>query len=237
MSLGFSALTVLLLYGSHLLTFKETIVPASIVFIVAFIVLGFKTAKKLEKIFLEVGKLLQNQKFDLAIQTLKSAYPLTRYQFGVKSQLDSQIGMILYLRKEFNQSIPYLEQSKRLGHWMGVAMLAVAYFKKKDYAHMQTSFEYLASKAKKQGLVWNLYAYCLLALNKKEEAQQVLARGVNAAKEDGRVKDNLLDLQNGKKTIKMKTYAEWYQFHLEAPPVQTADRRSLFSAKRRYDWN
>jgi predicted Zn-dependent protease len=221
------------LYFTHLLRLGEAIVPGVIAMLAALFILGRRVFKELEGIFEQAGKDLQNQRFDAALQTLKSAFSLTKRQFGVASQLNSQIGMILYLRKDFNGAIPYLEQSRRFGHWMALAMLAVAYYKKKDNKRMRETFDLLVSRAKKQGLAWNLYAYCLTQIGEQAEAQAVLARGDVATKDDKRVKENLLALQNGKK-LKMKGYAEqWYQFHLEAPPVQMLDGRSQFSARRR----
>lgn len=222
------------LFFSHLLKWGEALVPAVIVVIGTMIVLGRRTLKQMEAVFEKVGKELQNQRFDAAVATMKAAYPLARKQIGMTSQLEAQIGMIAYVRKDFNGSIPYFERSKRLGHWVGVAMLAVAYYKKKDHAKMRETFELVVTRAKKQGLAWNLYAYCLSQIGDEEGAQAVLARGVKASENDKRVAENLIAMQNGKK-IKMKGYAEqWYQFHLEAPPMQTMmDGRSMFSARRR----
>lgn len=222
------------LFASSLLRWGEALVPAVIAVVVTMVVLGRKVMKQMEGVFEKVGKELQNQRFDQAIATMKGAYPLAKKQFGMTSQLDAQIGMITYIRKDFSASIPYFERSKRLGHWVGVAMLAVAYYKKKDYTKMRETFELVTSRAKKQGLAWNLYAYCLSQIGEDAAAQAVLARGVKASDNDKRVAENLIAMQNGKK-IKMKGYAEqWYQFHLENPPMQTMmDGRSMYSARRR----
>ena len=232
-SLGAGFLVFAALYFPRVLNAGESLVPAFIAAVAAMFVLGRSIFRQMEKLFAEAGKDLQAQRFDAAIKTLKSGYSLEKKQFGVRSQLDSQIGMIMYLRKEFKESIPYLERSRRLGHWLGVAMLAVAHYKKKDHEKMRETFELLVKRAKKQGLAWNLYAYCLSQIGDDAGAQAVLSRGAAVAKTDDRVKENLLNVQNGKK-IKMRGYAnEWYQFHLEAPPMQMMDGRSQFSARRR----
>jgi hypothetical protein len=232
-SLAIGVAVTLALYLPHLLRLGEAIVPGLIAAIAAMFILGRRVFKEMEAIFNEAGKDLQNQRFDAAIATLKKGLALEKKQFGVRSQIDSQIGMILYLRKDTNGSITHLERSKRLGHWLGVAMLAVAYYKKKDHARMKETFELVTRRAKKQGLAWNLYAYCLAQIGEDKAAQDVLARGDAATSGDKRVKENLLAVQNGKK-IKMRGYADqWYQFHLETPPVQTMDGRGMFSARRR----
>jgi hypothetical protein len=234
-SLAVGGVVFAVLFFTHLLTLGEALVPAVIGVAVAMFVLGRRVFKAMERLFEEAAKDLQNQRFDAAIKTLKTGYSLTRRQFGVQSQLDSQIGMITFLRKDTNAAIPFLDRSKRLGHWFGVGMLGVAYYKKKDYTRMRESFELMVKRAKKQGLAWNLYAYCLSQMGETAAAQAVLVRGESATAGDKRVKENLLALQNGKKfDKKMRSYAEqWYQFGLDTPPVTMMDGRSQFSARRR----
>lgn len=232
-SLGLGALSFSILYFTHLLRLGESIVPAVIVILASFFVMGRRTFKRVEAIFEEASKELRNQRFDAAVALLKSAYIYAPWQIGVRTQIDSQVGIIHYLRKDFNGAIPYLQRSQRFGHWLSAAMLAVAYYKKKDHKRMNDTFELVVGRAKKQGLVWNLYAYCLTQIGQEQAAQKVLSRGDAATKGDKRVRENLLAVQNGKK-IKMRGYAEqWYQFHLDAPPQQLADGRSMFSARRR----
>ena len=101
-------------------------------------------------------------------------------------------------------------------------MLGVIYYKKKNHEEMRKTFTVVTKRAKKQGIVWNLYAYLLCQIGARDEALQILILGLKKTKEDTKIKDSLLNLQNGKK-IKMKMYKEqWYQFHLERPPTQYA---------------
>ena len=197
-SLAVGVVVFAALFFTKLLSAAESSVPAVIATIATLFVLGRKVFKQLEQLFTEAGKELQQQRFDAAINTLKSGYKFARQQFGVQSQLDSQIGMILFLRKDTNAAIPFLERSKRLDHWFGVGMLAVAYFKKKDYTRMKEAFELVVKRGKKQGLAWNLYAYCLTQIDENAAAQAVLVRGKTATNGDQRVSDNLLALQIGR---------------------------------------
>lgn len=210
------------LFLTKLLTAGESAVPAVIAVAIAYFVLARMTFKKVEAIMLEAQTSLQAMppRVDQAIAVMQRAYPYGDHQFGVRSQIDTQIGMLHYMMQEFNKALPYLEKSLRFGHWMGGAMLGVLYYKKKNNEKMKETFEFVSKRARKQGLVWNLYAYLLTQLNENDKAQQVLATGVKETKGDERVKESLLALQNGKK-IKMKAYKEqWYQFHLERPPAQ-----------------
>lgn len=210
------------LFFSKLLTAGESAVPAVLAVAITYFVFARMTFKKVEAIMMEAQNALQTMppRIDAAIATMQKAYPYGAQQFGVKSQIDTQIGMLLYMTQDFNKALPYLEKSLRFGHWMGGAMLGVLYYKKKNNEKMKETFEFVTKKGRKQGLVWNLYAYLLTQIGENDKAQQVLGLGVRETKGDEKVKESLLALQNGKK-IKMKVYKEqWYQFHLERPPAQ-----------------
>ena len=103
------------------------------------------------------------------------------------------------------------------------AMLAVAYYKgKKDLDGAIKVLEETVKVAKKNGLLWSLYAWILVQEKRNDAAIDVLARGKAAAPDDNYLAENLTLLQNGK-ALKMKSYGEqWYQFGLEMPPGAAA---------------
>ncbi|MEE2960974.1 MAG: hypothetical protein VYA34_09540 [Myxococcota bacterium] len=215
-------LVCLVLYLPELLSLSESVVPGVLGVMITYFILARGTFKKAESTFTDSMQYLQKAppRFDLAIQQMEAARPLGRDQFGIDSQIDSQIGVLYFLQKQYNQAVPYLERSLGFGHWMGGAMLGVIHYKKKNHDEMKKTFEVLTKKAKKQSLVWNLYAYLLCQIGEQDKAQALLVRALKPTKDDPKVKESLTSLQNGKK-IKMKAYKEqWYQFHLENPPKQ-----------------
>ncbi|MEL6340299.1 MAG: hypothetical protein AAFP04_12990 [Myxococcota bacterium] len=217
---GFVVTAALSLSG--LLSIGESAVPGVLVFIVVFFVLARRTFKQVEKVFSGAMRALQAvpPKTELAITALENARGFGRWQFGVESQVESQIGMIHFLQQKFDKALPHFERSLSFGHWMGGAMLGVIHYKKKNHGEMKRVFEIVVKKAKKAGLAWNLYAYLLQQIGERDQAQAVLVRALKRTGDDSKVKDALLAVQNGKK-IKMKSYKDqWYQFHLERPPMQ-----------------
>ncbi len=211
-----------LLYFTGLLRLGEATVPGILGLLISYFILARRSFKSVEAIFSKAGQYLQSPppKFDLAVRTMEEAYALAPYQIGIRTQVDAQIGALLFLQKEFNKALPYLQRSLGLGHWLSGAMLGVIYYKKKNHDEMRKTFDVVTKRAKKQGLVWNLYAYLLCQIGERDAAQQILVKGLAKTKNDAKIKESLLNLQNGKK-IKMKTYKEqWYQFHLERPPNQ-----------------
>ena len=221
-AIGIGALTWAGLYYSRLLGLGESIVPGVFVMLLAYYALARRSFKAVEKIFNASAKALQSMppKLELAVSTLESAYVHAPRQIGVRTQIDSQIGMLHFLNKDYNKALPYLSRARGFGHWMGTAMLAVIYYKKKELDLMRQTLEIVTKKGKKTNLAWSLKAYLLCQINERDAAQAVLIEGLKHTKDDAKVKENLLSLQNGKK-LKMRAYKEqWYQFHLERPPPQ-----------------
>ncbi len=207
---------------THLLRPLEALVPGLVLTLVAYGMLARRTFRQLEATFQRASGSLQQMppKFAQAVGVMQGAYALAPRQFGVRSQIDTQIGVLYFLQKDYSRALPYLQRSLLFGYWLGGAMLGVIYYKKKDHAQMRKTFAVVTRRGKKQGLVWSLYAYLLLQIGDREAAQRTLAEGKRKVKDDPRLGEALLALQNNKK-LRMKAYKEqWYQFHLERPPQE-----------------
>jgi tetratricopeptide (TPR) repeat protein len=96
---------------------------------------------------------------------------------------------------------------------------------------MEETFEFAVRLSKKEPLLWNVYAYCLDKIKKREKAIEVLGRARKELPNNKFLIENLVALQNDKK-MRMKVYNEqWYQFHLEKPPVQRSQQTPRFSRR------
>lgn len=225
------------LYFTHVLRLGEALVPALLALMVAFVVLALRTKNRLEMLFMAVQKEAQAGHMERAIELLKSGYALARYQLGVRSQIDVQIGSLYFIQKKFAEALPYLRGAGLLAPWQSHAMLAVIHFKRKRHEEAKKLLAAMVKRSKRASLAWNLYAYCLCELGENAAAMKVLSDGDVATKGDPKIRDNLLALQNGKK-MKMKAYGlEWYQFHLEAPPTQIVTQSPYGARARRRQWN
>jgi tetratricopeptide (TPR) repeat protein len=162
----------------------------------------------------------RNQIVDEAIRRLKVGYAYGKWQFMVHSQIDAQIGIVLYqMRNDINAALPYLEKSFQR-NWIAQAMLAVVYMKKHNPDKMKNTFELAIRFNKKQPLLWGVFAYCLNKIKDTDGAIDVLNRGLAENKNNAALQENLTQLQNGKK-MKMKEFGDqWYQFNLEKPQMQ-----------------
>lgn len=173
---------------------------------------------KIEALMAQVTKELQAQKFDKAIKTLKAGYPLGNWQFFVRSQIQAQIGTIYYIQKDFDTAIGYLKEGFTR-HWVAMGMLAILYQKKGDRANMEATFEKAVKGTPKEGMLWSLYAYCMLKEGERDKALDILARGLKKLPDDEKLLANQTAVAN-KQKMKMRGYGElWMQFYMEKTPA------------------
>lgn len=195
--------------------------PGIIALIVAYILLARRSMKQVEGIMNSAQEEMKNQRIERGVEIMKSAYPIGKWQFLVSSQIDGQIGYILYMSKKFDDAEPYLRRAFKK-NWVPRAMLGTLLYKRKKYDEMKEVFEDAVQHNKKEALLWNIYAYCLWKTNERDEAIKVLNRALEHIKADDKTSSNLKALQNNKK-MKMRGWnLLWYQFHLDAPPAQQA---------------
>lgn len=176
--------------------------------------LGKQVMKYINEIMDNAARELQAGRIDYAIKLLNSGYKYSNRHPFIKSQLNSQIGVIYYTKKEFDTAFGYLEKSF-VKHWVAQGMLAVIYMKRYNKKKMIETFEKATRANAKEGFLWNLYAFCLAKIGQQEEAIKILTLGQKKNPLDDKIKNNLSSLRNNEK-MKMKNYGDmWYQFHLE----------------------
>ena len=198
-----------------------------------FIFLGRKVQERMEQLMAQMQKDIQAGKIDRAIDTLKSGYSLKHRHILVASQLNSQIGTLYFLKKDHDKALEYLKKGF-IKHYVGQGMMAVIYFKRKDYETMKKVLEATIQASKKESICYSLYAYLLYQLKQKDEAVAILQKGLKKLPEDEKLRVNLTQLQNNKK-MKMKAYGDlWVQFMLERPPrIMQAPPRHMMRVKKK----
>lgn len=207
------------------------ILPGLIGFAATYLVLAQRAMKELTALSEEAQKEMGQQRIDRAIETLKSGFPLGKRQFLVAPLLHANLGTLLYVKGDFDGAFPHLEKGYAR-NYMAKAMLGAYWFKKGDAEKMKAAFELATKYGKKDPLVWALYAYCLMRLNRKDDALGVLGRGVEKNPSDEKLKNAQLAVQNNKR-MKMRAFGpQFYQFHLEPLPHDlTGGRRPTWQRR------
>ncbi len=203
-------------YFAPSLPWWGALITALIVFVGVFYLIGRTIMKKVMAIMDTVTKDLQGQRLEKAIRELQGALQYGKWQIYVEGQINAQIGMIYYMKRDFNAAFPYLEKAF-FKNWVAMGMLAVSYMKRNKNEKMRQAFDKALQGTPKESLLWNLYAYCLVEIGDTAKAKEVLEKGLKKLPGDDRIKYNLEALNEGKK-MKMKNFGEmWLQFHLERP--------------------
>lgn len=192
------------------------VMVAVLVFTAVFALISRIISKKLMADLEQAGKDLQGQRFEKAIRGMKDALRYGPWQMYVKEQINSQIGMAYYVKRDFSNAFPYLEKSF-FKNWIALGMLAISYMKRQKRDKMEKTFERAVQWNGKESLLWNLYAYCLAEeCGERTKAIAVLERGLKKLPGDTHIIENLGHLQTGEK-MKMRSFGDpWYQFHLES---------------------
>jgi predicted Zn-dependent protease len=191
------------------------ILAAVLVFVGCFLLIARYITKKLEGIMEPAMKDIQAQRFDKGIRDLKEALKYAKWQIYVEAQINSAIGMVYYVRRDFSTAFPYLEKGF-FKNWVTMGMLAVTYMKRNKNDKMKETFEKATVASPKESLLWSLYAYCLNETGDHVKACEVLSKGLQKLPGDDNIKRNL-ELCRENKRLNMKGYGEmWFQFHLES---------------------
>jgi len=176
----------------------------------------------LRQVMLKINASVEVAQKDLAANRVEKAVRVIeevqkkygRWQFYVTQQMNSQIGSIHYLKRDFSKAFEYLNKGFAR-HWVGMAMLAICYMKRSQTGKMIDTFEKAVAVTRKEPLLWSLYAFCLEKVGERDKAVKVMERGLKELKADERMQENLAALRDGKK-MKMQGYGDlWFQFHLE----------------------
>lgn len=230
-SIGAALVDFLLLYYFGL-PWWGAIIVSLFVFAGTFVLISRMVMKKVMAVMETVAKDLQGQRLEKAVRELQGAFRYSKWQIYVAGQINSQIGMIYYMKRDFNTAFPYLEKGF-IKNWAAMGMLAISYMKRNKNDKMREAFEKALQGTSKESLLWNLYAYCLVEINDTTKALEVLTRGLKKLPGDERLKFNLDALQNGKK-MKMKNFGDmWLQFHLERQNVVMKQQAAAMAGMRR----
>ncbi len=208
------AVLLILIFGFKLAWFVSLIL-AMLVFMGVFILFSRIIMKKVTASIESAGKDLQGQRFEKAVRELKDCLKYGKWQIYVEGQLNAQIGMIYYMKRDFSNAFPYLEKAF-FKNWVAMGMLAICYLKRQKKDKMIATFEKTVQWTTKESLLWNLYAYCLVEAGETGKAKEALEKGLKKMPGDPHLKENLEYLQQGKK-MKMRHFGDmWFQFHLES---------------------
>ncbi len=207
-------------------TLPGAITPAVVATLVAAVLLMRYAGKKINPVVEEAQRHLQGGRRELALKSLRSGLAYRYWHPMLEGQLRTQIGALLYANGDLDGAIEELSKASSRP-WEAPAFLGCAHFKRKgDDGAMVKAFDKAVKSGAKDSLSWTVYAWCLAARGKKDEAAKVLQKGLEKLPTEQRLKTNLELVQAGKK-MKVAPYGDrWSAFALDGsvPGVPKAAR-------------
>jgi tetratricopeptide (TPR) repeat protein len=211
---------------SHLVHGYWGLVPPALIAFIGVTVLMFRRAAgRLDPMVKSVEKHLAGGRRELAIKTLREGLALGRWHPLLAGQLHAQIGAIEYVAGDLDAAEEELSRASRYP-WVSRAFLGCVYFKRRDEKKMRQAFDVAVKVGAKEGIVWTLYAYCLIARGQRDEAVKMLEQGLKKNPGDHRLEANLELAKEGKR-LKTAPYGDsWARFALdgEGPVLPKAAR-------------
>lgn len=203
------------LRASQLITSSAAaILPGILAALVAAIFLFRRVASRINPIVEGAQKHLQGGRREMALQTLRDGLRWTKWHPWLEPQLRTQIGALLYNQQDLDGAIAELRHGSK-SPWESRVFLACAYFKKKEPEPMVKAFEDAAKAGEKEELYWTIYAWCLNAQGKKDEAKKVIERGLDKLPGNARLRGQLEAIAEGKK-LKVAPFGDrWAAFGLD----------------------
>jgi tetratricopeptide (TPR) repeat protein len=207
-------------------TWAFGIVLGLTVAVVVFIVQSRRTARKLEPVFEQVQRQVQQGNTKLALRSLEEMLPLGKWQVLLTGQLYAQMGSLCFTIGDEARALEYLEKaSPRVAD--GQLFLASLYYRRKNLDKARSVLETAIRYNKKQMILYNVLAWILYKEGDRDGAAEQLLRGLKVEKDNETTKDNLQRVQNGKKMNMKKFAMTWYSLQLEKLPASMRQGQAM----------
>lgn len=225
------ATSLVLQYAAGVNVWASVLAGLAVFAVVYFLLLRW-VMKKVNAVMEIAQRDLQAGRTEKAIKILQEAFKYGSWQFFVKEQINSQIGSILYLKRDFSGAFEYLKKGF-VRHWIAMAMLGICYMRRTQNAEMKKTFDKAISGSRKEDMLYCVYAFCLDKIGERNKAIEVLEKGLKKANNTEIMNENIALLKDGKK-MKMKGYGDfWLQFHLEKPGTMIKHQTKAMQGRRK----
>jgi predicted Zn-dependent protease len=201
----------------------QGIVPAMLVFPLAYVLLARRTGRKVEVIMTQAMKELQSGRPEGCKRVLESALVYGRWQFMLEQQVRTQMGAVEYMQRNYKSARPLLEQAWKR-NWQAMGMLSAIDLRdgRKDQAvsRLAGCHKY----GKKDAVMWGLYAYACTQDGDIDRALRVTNDGLKTLPDSRPLKDLKKALANGK-VKKFKWARAFGQSWLQFFPEQVSNKQ------------
>jgi tetratricopeptide (TPR) repeat protein len=207
-------------------TWAFGIVVGLAVAVATFVLLSRRTAKRIEPVFEQIQRQIQQGNTKLALRTLEGLLPLGRWQVLLTGQIYAQMGSLCFTMGDDARALEYLEKgSARLSD--GQLFLASLHYRRKNVEKAKEILDTAIRHNKKQVMLYNVYAWILNKEGDREGAIEQLLRCLKVEKDNESSKDNLQRIQNGKKMNMKRFGMGWYSLQFEKLPASMRQGQAM----------
>ena len=209
------------------------VIAGLVVFTLIYILLLKQVMKRINDAMEGVQKDIMANRPEAAIHRLETVQKKYAYwQFFIKKQMNAQIGMVFYLRRDFSKAYEYLKEGF-VRHWVAMGMLGIIQMKRNQPKNMISTFDKALTVTRKEPLLWSLYAFCLEKVGDRNKAVSVMEKGLKKVGNDELMAANLEALKSGGK-MKLQSYGDlWMQFQLEKQGAMIRKQTKAIQGRRK----
>lgn len=199
-------------------TWAMGIILATLISLLAFVLISRWMARRIEPAFGHVAKQLQGGAHQAALKSLEALLPMARWQVLLAGQIHAQMGLVALALGNEDKAMEHLARSGLRVPDAKLAHAALLYRRKK-VSEAKEVLDVAIRANKKQIMLYHVYAWILNKEGERNAAIEQLQKALKVEPSSESTKDNLLRLQNDKK-LNMKRFGNnWYMLQLEKPPA------------------
>jgi len=191
------------------------ILPAILAATIVLVILLRRATNGAQTMLFPMQQMMQAGKVDEVEELLVA----TRDQWGkwmptLTGQLEAQRGMLDYVRMQWDDALPKL-QNGQWRNWMAQACIACIAYRKGDKETAYAGLEKATKTGKKEPLAWIVRAVLLSRDGKRDEALKALSEGLTHLPNHPQLTQLQKTIANKKRVDTARYGQGWYQFFPE----------------------
>jgi len=191
------------------------VLPAVLAVVVILFLQGRKAMRAVQEGTSDLQELAQARQIDAIrarLESLKAQWG--KWQIGLSSQLDNQLGMLTYSQQRFDEALPLLSKGW-LRDWSVQVSEACIHWRNGDKEKANELFDKATGRHGKQTTLWVVWATLLSDDGQRDEALKVVGKGLSEIEGSPMLRSLRQNLANKRPIDKKAIGEQWVMFFPE----------------------